>query len=117
MGAFIKAQRQRENLNWTLGLRRDTDDEDELGRFDIGDGPPANRRSTTITTTATRTLTFNNDSESDDQFPIPVQGREDHHPHWPKQRLETHDVRGREEAPHTTGCALIQGDDVYSQEL
>jgi len=37
MGAFIKAQRQREDLNRALGLRGDTDDEDELGRFDIGD--------------------------------------------------------------------------------
>jgi len=68
MGAFIKAQRQREDLNRTQGLRGDTDDEDELGRFDIGDAPPTDRRSTT---TATRTLAFDNDSESDDQFPIP----------------------------------------------
>ena len=81
MGAFIKAQRQREDLNRALGLRGDTDDEDELGQFDTGDAPPTDRRST-ITTT--RTLTIDNDSESDDQFPIPVpgekvSGQKDHH--------------------------------------
>jgi len=48
MGAFIKAQRQREDLNRTQGLRGDTDDEDELGRFDIGDAPPTDRRSTLL---------------------------------------------------------------------
>jgi hypothetical protein len=45
MSAFTKAQHQREDLNRTLGLRGDTDDEDELSRFDTGDAPPTDHGS------------------------------------------------------------------------
>jgi hypothetical protein len=73
MSAFTKAQRLREDLNRSVGLRGDTDDEDELGRFDHSRDAPTDQGSVTVNT-ATRTLTFDNDSESDDQFQIPVPG-------------------------------------------